>query len=506
MKLGLNSSRTLVLFLLFCAVAAVILAQNLEDRVVEHRLNNGMTFLLMERHQAPVFTGMIVFKVGSVDEESGKTGLAHLLEHMFFKGTKVLGTRNYRAEERILEKIDDVGTQLSKELSKGKSADKERVATLRDQIKKLQAEAARYQDSGEIAALYARHGGTQLNATTSDDVTKYFVSLPSNRLELWAMVESDKMANLVFREFYSERDVVMEERRLRVESNPAGTLDETFFATAFIAHPYRRPTLGWMSDLASLTVRDAQRFYDTYCVPSNAVAAIVGDIDVKQTVRIVERYFGRLPARDEPARVVTAEPAQSGERRVTLELDAEPQLLIGYHKPTLPHPNDYVFDVIDSILSRGRTSRLYAKLVKELKFVTSVSTWQGAPGGLYDNLFVFEASPRHPHTAAEVEAVMFAEIDKLKAEPVSERELQKVRNQIQADFIRALDSNFGLASQLSYFQVVAGDWKYVVRSIAEIDKVTAQDVQRVASQYFVKENRTVAAILRKAPPTGQRTQ
>jgi len=506
MKLRSNLSKFTILLILFCILTAIVGAQNLEDRVVEHTLENGMTFLLLERHQAPVFTGMIVVKVGSIDESIGKTGLAHMLEHMLFKGTKTIGTRDFAAEQPILERIDRVGTELSAELIKAERADEQRVKALREEIKKLQAEAAQYQVKDELGALYSKHGAAQLNASTGNDVTRYYVSLPSNRLELWAMVESDRMANPVLREFYSERDVVMEERRLRVETNPFGALYESFLAAAFLAHPYQRPVIGWSSDIAGYVADDARAFYSEYYTPSNTFVAIVGDIDVEDTIGLMERYFGPLPKRDLPPRVGTLEPAQKGERRVVVEQDAEPQLLIGYHKPTLPHHDDFVFDAIDSILSRGRTSHLYKKLVKELKLVASVSTWQGTPGARHDNLFVIEATPRSPHTPAEVEAAIYGEIERLKTEPVSESELQKVRNQIYADFVRRLDSNFGLASQLAYFQAVAGDWRYIVQAMREIDKVTVEDVQRVASKYLTRENRTVATLVRKSaePAEGER--
>jgi len=490
--------KRLVLFVLLCVVSPVVGAQNLEERVVEHTLENGMTFLFMERHQAPVFTAMIVVKAGAVDEPAGKAGLAHMLEHMLFKGTKVLGTRNYDAEKPILEKIDRIGAELSEELRKGENADEQRIKVIREQLRLLQAEADRFRVDDEIGSLYSRHGAARLNASTSNDITRYYVSLPSNRIALWAMIESDRMANLVFRDFYSERDVVAEERRLRVETNPYGALHEAFFGVAFLAHPYRKPVIGWSSDIAGFVADDARAFYTRYYVPRNSVAAVVGDIDVADAVTLAKRYFGRLRAGEVPTRLATREPAQNGERRVVIEWDAEPQLLIGYHKPTLPHRDDFVFDVIDSILSRGRTSRLYTKLVKELRIATSVDTWQGAPGARYDNLFVIDAVPRNPHTPAEVEAAIYAEIERLKTEPVAARELQKVRNQIQADFIRELDSNFGMAAQLAYFQAVAGDWRYILRAMREIDTVSAQDVQRVASTYLVEENRTVASIINKA--------
>jgi predicted Zn-dependent peptidase len=496
MRFRSRALKLLTVLLLLWLTPTVVDAQNLEDRIVEHTLENGMTFLFMERHQAPVFTAMIVVKAGAVDEPAGKAGLAHMLEHMLFKGTEVLGTRDYDAERRILEKIDRVGVELSEELRKGENADEQRVKAIREELRVLQTEAARFQVDDEIGSLYSRHGAARLNASTSNDITRYYVSLPSNSIALWAMIESDRMANLVFREFYSERDVVAEERRLRVDTNPYGALHEAFFAAAFIAHPYRRPVIGWSSDIAGFVADDARAFYRRYYVPANSVAAVVGDIDVADAVVLAERYFGRLRAAKVPDRLVTREPDQNGERRVAIEWDAEPQLLIGYHKPTLPHRDDFVFDVIDSILSRGRTSRLYTKLVKELRIATSVDTWQGAPGARYDNLFVIDAVPRNPHSTAEVEAAVYAEIERLKTEPVAPHELQKVRNQIQADFIRELDSNFGMAAQLAYFEAIAGDWRYILQAMREIDTVSAQDVQRVASTYLVKENRTVATIAR----------
>lgn len=489
----------LLLLMLLVCVPSSGTAQNIENRVVEHTLSNGMKFLLLERHQAPVFSGFIRFKVGSVDERPGITGLAHLFEHMAFKGTKTIGTRDYTKEKPLLDKLDQLAQAIDAERNKGAQADSTKLRDLMNQFRQTQEETGQLIVKDEVDEIYSKNGGTDLNATTANDLTTYYVSLPSNRIELWAFMESERILNPVMREFYSERDVVAEERRMRTDTQPFGKLYEQFIATAFEAHPYQWPVIGWMSDITQVTRAEAEEFYRTHYAPNNAVAAIVGDIKPQEVIPFLEKYFGRIPRGVEPPLVRTQEPEQIGERRVTVEFDAEPQLMIGYHKPTLPSYDDYVFDVIDGLLSNGRTSRLYTKLVKEKQLATSVSTG-GAPGSRFDNLFIVMATPRYPHTAEEVESAIYEELERLKTEPVSDRELQKVRNQLDADFIRSLNSNAGLANQLTYFEAIAGDWRYVIRHSQVIAKVTPDDIKRVVNQYFTKTNRTVATLVKKSSP------
>ena len=478
----------------------------LADRVLEHKLANGMTILMVERHQAPIVSINMTFGVGGVNEQVGQTGLAHLYEHMAFKGTRTVGTKDYEKEKPILDELHRVGTELEqrqRELGRRPAdmpvdpAEKAAIEGLQKRFKELQEQAAQYVAGNEMALLYQRHGGVGLNAPTGKDLTRYVISLPANRLPLWAAIESDRMANPVVREFYKERGVVMEERRLRNDDSPSGSLYETFTSAAFRAHQYGVPTIGWESDILSLTPAATEAFFKTYYGPGRATIGIVGDIDPKEVVTLIENTFGKIPASPPPPQLVTVEPPQRGERRVEVEFDAEPSLAIGFHKPGLGHPDDYVFDVIDELLTDGPTSRLYSKLVRESRLAAAVNSDANYPGVRSPNLFVISATPLAPHTTAEVEAAILAELERLKNEPVSSKELERIVNNLDADMVRALRSNSGLASQLALYQTVAGDWRYVLKSRDKIAAVTPADIQRVAAQYFTKSNRTVATLVKK---------
>jgi predicted Zn-dependent peptidase len=503
------------LFFVFCLTLALILHLNiglllaaspsLADRVIEHKLANGLTILMVERHQTPVVSINITFAVGGINEQVGQTGLAHLYEHMAFKGTRLVGTTDYEKEKPILDELASVGTELDQRerevAAKGGGAatadERAAIESLQKRFSDLQAQASRYVVGNEMALLYQRHGGVGLNASTGKDVTRYMISLPSNRLPLWAAIESDRMANPVLREFYKERGVVMEERRLRNDDSPNGLLFETFTSTAFRAHSYGIPTIGWGSDILSLTPAATEAFFKAHYGPDQATIALVGDINPKETIALIEQTFGKIPAAPPPPPLVTVEPEQRGERRIEVEFDAEPAIVIGYHKPGLGHPDDDVFDVIDAVLSDGLTSRLHQTLVLEKRLAVSVGSDASHPGVRAPNLFIFTATPLAPHTAAEVEAAVYEEIERLKREPVASKELEKVLNNLDADLIRGLRSNSGLASQLALYQAVAGDWRYILTSRDKVAAVTAADVQRVARQYFTKSNRTVAVLVKK---------
>jgi predicted Zn-dependent peptidase len=482
-------------------------APSLADRVIEHRLANGMTVLMVERHQTPVVSINLTFGVGGMNEQVGQTGLAHLYEHMAFKGTRTVGTKDYEKEQAVLEELHRVGAELERydeEAVSGRSGmdasgaqSKGEREALQQRFKELQDKAGEYVLGNEMALLYQRHGAVGLNASTGKDITRYIINLPANRLPLWAALEADRMAHPVLREFYKERGVVMEERRLRTDDSPTGLLYETFTSTAFQAHPYGVPTIGWASDIQSLTPEAAQEFFKTYYGPNNATVAIVGDINPKEVITLIEQTFGKIPAAPAPPPIVTREPTQRGERRVEIEFEAEPSLAIGYHKPGLGHPDDFVFDVIDSVLTEGTMSRLYSKLVKEKRLAVSVMSDTNFPGVRAPNLFVIAATPRAPHTTEEVEAAILDEVERLKTEPVSARELEKVLHNLDADLVRSLRSNSGLASQLSFYQTVAGNWRYIVQARDRIAAVTADDVQRVAKQYLTRANRTVGVLVKK---------
>jgi predicted Zn-dependent peptidase len=487
----------LLLFFFLLIASPPSFAQTLADRVVEHTLKNGMKILMVERHEVPIVSMNLTYKVGGVNEHVGITGIAHLYEHMAFKGTRTIGTKDYQKEAPLLSEMDDLYAKILAERAKGAQANAKRLEEMEKRFKELEKQAESFVVSNELGELYEKNGAEGLNASTGVDITRYTISLPSNRLPLWAAIESDRMAHPVLREFYKEKEVVMEERRLRYDNSPNGKLYEAFLATAFWAHPYRLPVIGWPSDIESLTRPETRDFFKTYYGPNNAVVAIVGDIHPSDVIHLMDETFGRIPASGEPPPVEIVEPEQAGERRIKIEFEAEPRLVMGFHKPAIGTKEDDVFDVLDSILGDGRSSRLYRSLVKQKRLAVNVSTSSGLPGAKYPNLFVIDAVPRSPHTTAELEEAISAELERLKKEPVQAKELQKTLNQLDAFLIRSLQSNSGLASQLAYFEAVAGDWRYLLSSHDRIARVTPEDIMRVAKKYFANENRTVATLVKK---------
>ncbi|HAD04039.1 MAG: peptidase M16 [Desulfuromonadales bacterium GWD2_61_12] len=491
------ASRSMFLWvtLLLLLAPAVGAAATLEEKVREHTLANGLRLLMVERHDAPTFAAYLAVGVGGVDETSENRGVAHLLEHMLFKGTTTIGTCDFPREKPILDAIEATATELDR-LRYARIPDPARIAHLEGQLATLQAQHRELVVKDECSRIYSANGGVGFNAYTSKDLTTYLVELPANKLELWASIEADRMKNAVLREFYTERQVVMEERRRSYDNNPDGLLYENLLATAFAVHPYRNPIIGWMSDLEHLTLDETRTFLSTYYAPANTVIALVGDIDPDAAVALIERYFGSIPAGVVVPPVAAVEPPQRGEKRVHIQYEAEPKLSIAFHKPTLPERDDYVFDLIQHILSEGRTSRLYRALIEEQQLATSIAAY-GAPGSRYPNLFVISAVPRHPHTVAEVEAAINAELVRLAQEPVMESELTRARNRLRVDLLRQLKENDGLAQMLTYYQTVAGDWRYLTRYDQAAATITAAEVQAVAARYLVPENRTVATLGRE---------
>lgn len=503
MKHALRKPRGVVVnaALLFCAVAAVIPtsagAQDLaafEKRITEFTLDNGLKFLVLERHEAPVISFHTYADVGAVDEVKGITGLAHLFEHMAFKGTKTVGTKDYEAEATAMAKIDELFLAMKMERRKGEQADKVRLEQLQNQFKEAQEETQEYLVHDEYEEAFSREGSSGFNAYTGQDATQYIVSLPSNKIELWMSMESDRFGNPVLREFYKEKDVVMEERRLGTESQPVGRLLEEFLAIAYKAHPYGEPIVGHMSDLETLTRSEAEAFFKKHYLPSNLTVAIVGDVNPQEVREVARRYFSQIPSGPKPDPVETVEPPQLGQRRVTVQDPAQPFVLIGYHKPSINHPDNAVFDAITEIVGIGRTSRLYKSLVKEKKIAVAASGFPGMPGNKYPSLFLFYAVPARGRTNQECEEAIYAEIDKLKNEPVLPEELEKAKTRSRAGLIRQLASNSGLASLLTFYEVVTGDWRNLFKQLDDIDRVTAEDIQRVAKKYFTTKNQTVGII------------
>ena len=458
-------------------------------------LPNGMTFLLIPRTGAPTFAGYIGFKVGGVDSVTGDTGLAHMFEHMAFKGTHHLGTTDWEKEKPILDEIQRLGDSLTLLKAQGKGTPEE-VSRMEAELKRLSEEEHKYIVKDEFDRLYSQVGGKELNANTSVDLTQYFVQLPSNAMELWMMIESQRMREPVMREFYSERDVISQERLMRYDNSPIGRLYENFIATAFMASPYRQPTIGWASDIQALTMRQAQEFFHKNYSPSNAVGILVGNFDTAATKSMIERYFGSIQRRGDPDPIVTREPVQLAERRVSVPFEANPMMLIGYHKPCWPNRDDIVMDVIQTILSDGVTSRLYRRLVEKEQLVLDVQSSNGDPGTRYDNLYIFFAMPNEGVQATRVEEAIYSELDRLKKEPVPQAELEKAKTRIASGFLRRLKSDLGTALMLSSYQFLGGDWKKFEGYLDDMQSVSSDDVMAAASKYFNASNRTVATLVK----------
>jgi len=493
----MSYKRFLKSFAIVLVLAVVAAAQDLasfEKRTTVKTLDNGLTVVICERPEAPVFSFFTHVDAGSVQDPLGQTGLAHMFEHMAFKGTDKIGTTDYAAEKVALEKVEQVYAAYITERDKPVGRDEQKLKDLQKAWMDAVAEANKYVKPNEFPQIVENNGGEDLNANTADDETNYFYSFPENRLELWAYLESERFLHPVMREFYKERNVVIEERRMRVDSNPIGRLLEQFTTAAFQAHEYHRPTIGWMSDLNTFSATDAKKFFDKYYIPSNMVVAVVGDVKASETMPIIEKYFGRIPSRPKPDERTTTEPPQNAERRVILQDMSQPLYLEGYHRPDYRGPDDAVYDAIADLMSNGRTSRLYRALVRDKKIAADSAGFTGLPGNKYPHLFAFYAFPLPGHKPDEMADAIHVEIEKLKNEDISDEELKMIKTRAKANLIRGLGSNEGLANDLAIYQARYDDWRELFRSVDRIDKVSKADIRRVAKQTFVPANRTVGII------------
>lgn len=485
------------ILLLLLLVALPALAQDVasfEKRVQVRKLPNGLTVILMQRKEAPVFSYYTFVDAGSTQDPKGKTGLAHMFEHMAFKGTDTIGTTDYAAEKTVLQQIEQVYAQYIAERDKRFGRDDKKVAALEKQWQDLLSQAEKYVIRNQFPQYIEENGGVGVNASTSSDETTYYYSMPANRLELWAYLESERYLQPVMREFYKERDVVYEERRMRVESNPIGRLIEQFLSASFAAHPYGIPGIGWPFDLHTFSATDAMAFYNKYYVPSNMTVAVAGNFDFATTWPVIEKYFGRLPKRPQPDEAQTTEPPQNSEREVVLKEIAQPVYIEGYHRPDYQSPDDLVYDAISDVVSNGRTSRLYRSLVRDKRIAIQAGGFSGLPGTKYPHLFAFYAFPTPGHTPEEMRTALRAEIERLKTQDITDEELQMVKTRSKASLIRSLGNNSGLAAQLATYQARFGDWREMFRQIEKIEKVTKADIRRVANATFVESNRTVGLI------------
>lgn len=407
----------------------------------EYILSNGMKVLLVEVPKAPVATVQVWYKVGSRNEVMGRAGLSHMLEHMMFKGT------------------------------------------------------AKY-PKGSFSRIVRKNGGVD-NAFTSQDFTAYFENLAADRVELALEMEADRMQGLILdnSEFQTEREVVKEERRLRTEDDPQGALVESLFAQAFLSHPYHWPVIGWFSDLDAMSLDDLQRHYDTFYSPNNATLIVVGDIKADALLPTIKQLFEPIPKGPSPKQALSAEPEQRGERRFLLKRDAQvPFVMMGFRVPNYSSEDSYALDILESILSHGKSSRLYQSMVYDQKNSLAV----GAEYSLMQtdpSLFYFYALVSPGQKVESVEDGLHREITRLQNEPPTETELQRAKNQVEAAHIFEQDSNFRKAMLLGQAETIGAGWRRVDQFLDRIRAVTAKDVQRVAKQYLTQDNRTVGILV-----------
>jgi predicted Zn-dependent peptidase len=501
-----TAALTLGLATAFLACASSAKAQDLksfEQRITTKVLPNGLTILICERPDAPVFSYSTFIDAGDVNDPSGQSGLAHMFEHLAFKGTSQIGTTDYAAEKVALAKVEAANDAYEAEYLKPVGRDPEKLAELKKAFVEAQAEAHKFVIPNQFTDIAERNGAEGLNAETGLDNTLYFWSMPENRLELWAWMESSRLADTVPREFYKERDVVIEERRMRTDSNPEGRMFEQFLATAYVAHNYGRSGIGWPSEVSQINATEAMAFHRKYYVGGNIVVAVVGDVKAEEAMPMLEKYFSRVPAGPKPEEMTTVEPKQFAEKTVVIRDPSQPVYIEGYHRPSYRDPDNAVYDAISDIMSNGRVSRLYRSLVRDQQIAAEAEGVSPYPGDKYPGLFVFFAAPLPGHTPAEMREAIHKEIEKLKTTDVTDDELAMFKTRTRADLLRGLADNQGLANDLAEYQTRYGDWRELFLELNKVDKVTKADIRRVANQVFVSTNRTETWI-ETAAPTAQK--
>lgn len=497
--------------------------------VIEKTLKNGLKVLIVEKPGVPVVSFSYMVPVGAQDAPKGKTGLPHMLEHMMFKGTETIGTKDYAKEKVILDTMDQIALEMNAEKAKLQPS-MDRLKELAAKMKKLEDDDRQVVVKDELSAIYTRNGGQSLNAWTSQDVTNYHITLPANKVLLYCTVEKDRLAHPVFREFYSERNVVAQERRWRTESSPQGALYEALESTAFQASPYKDPTIGWMSDIMKLTRPDAMAFYRQCYRPDHGVLAVVGGVKAKEILPILESTLGTVPNPKVPPQKKewTVEPPQKGPRNVVARFDADPVAVMAWHVPNFPHQESVVLDVLSTILTSGNNSRLQRDLIYKAQVLTSVSSETGFPGDRDPNLFLIEFTPAPLISADKIHgsmshleaqmALMFSdhkevtdkaamsicqslilsELVDIQKNGVTLEELEKARRTAESSFLWGKTSAEGLAQDLAYNQAVHGDWRYLTRYLEMVRSVTSKDIQNVVAQYLTEDNRTIATLERPA--------
>jgi predicted Zn-dependent peptidase len=481
----------LVLVLLFLTK---IHAFNIQIPVHYDTLKNGLRIIIVPDTNVAVVSCRLYYFMGSIYEGPGSSGLSHMYEHMMFKGTKRMGTTNYAKELKYMTSIDSLDALICKLREKGVPETDSLFSNYRKQIFSILEKQRKYIKKDEIWETYLNNGGTHLNAWTSDDITAYIVTLPQNKLELFCWIEADRMQNPVLREFYSERDVVTEERRMRYENRPMGKYWEQLNAHFYVAHPYRIPTIGWMSDIRSYTREKMYDHINRYYTPDNGLIVLVGNVKSDAAMKLIRQYFWPISRAKEPKQeVVTREPAPIGETRFTLYEEAQPRIDIMYHTPGYPHDDLYNLDVIEGILS-GRSGRLYKRLVDEEKLC--INTGAGNSFRLHSGYFHVWATPKTDVNPEKVEEVLLDEIDKLLTKQPTKREMERIKNTIQMHFVTQLKSLEHLSDQLAMFERLR-TWKDLLKYPEKIAMVTPETISAIAKRYFSPELKTIGRLLQK---------
>lgn len=492
-----------IFFALAAVLPAALLGQNLADiekRVTEFKLANGITFVVYERHQAPIVSFCSRVNAGSADDPKGQAGLAHMFEHMAFKGTRTVGSLNLAEELKAMNAVEAAYDALTAERNKGPESKPETIKQLDEALKKAIKKANSFVDKERFTKVLEENGALGLNAGTSLDETVYTMSLPANKLELWFAMESDRFINPVFREFYNERGVIREEYRQRVESDPIGRLIYEMLTVAFSTNPYRTHPAGVPSDIESYRHVDALAFRKEYYVPSNIVIGIAGDVEPAEVKRLAEKYFAKMTGCPKPTGIMTKENEQMGEKRLVVESPSQPVIAIGYKRPPVTEQEDVLFDVLSTLLGTGRTSLLNKELVQDKKLALQAQAISSFPGGRRENLFLLFVVPNAGKSSEECEKATYEILERLKTEKVSDEQLKRIKTVLRASTIRGLDSNTGMASNLATTKALFGDWRMIFKQLDAIEKVTADDVMAAAKKYLVAKQRTVAAT---AQPTEQ---
>lgn len=462
-----------------------------EKQVTEFTLPNGLHFVIAERREAPVVSFHTYVRAGSVEDPAGQTGLAHILEHMAFKGTESIGTKDWAAEKKALDAVEEAYDRLEAERNKPKP-DTGKVGAAQILLNRAISAANSYVKPGEYRRILEENGAVGINASAGVDASEFTCSLPSNRIELWFLMESQRLQRPVFREFYQEREALQDEYKERMETAPQGKLTNALRSSALMAHPYRNPAFGWPSDISNLRMRNAREFFDRYYVAGNIRIAIVGDVDPAEARKLAERYFGTMPSRPIPPAVWTQEPAQSGPKTIVVEAPGQPIMMTAYHRPDQYEDEDAVLDVIQLVLGGGRTGWLYKTLVEEKKTAMGTQCIATFPGGRYPNLFTLLTMSAPGRSQEDNQKAVDELIARLVNQGVDAESLARAKAQLKASALGRIGSNAGVAYFLASYAGAYHDWKRMFQVLEDFNRVTTADVQRVARKIFTLNNRTVA--------------